>query len=184
MIALALIALASASCVCQTLSVADGCTETSGPYSDCDYYNAEVQCNASLCAEVKISKAHSACSLLCDCAPYCSADLLQDNVCQDQCNTASCFYDGGDCTGTTLTSCTSVEAYEYEVCMRDLVLNDDNCIYTNRVLDCFRTTGCLYNEFMSYCTRFADTYPECSYTCVMDASYAPQVAASVLSMLA
>lgn len=164
MFVLALIALASASCVCQNLSVADGCTATSGPYTACEYYNAEVNCNASACAYVKIAKA-SSCALLCDCAPFCSADLLQDNICQDQCNTASCFYDGGDCTTDTLTSCTSVEAYDYQVCVQHLSSGLDPCVYWNALLDCYRTTPCLSSGFGRYCSAFATQYTQCTFNC-------------------
>jgi hypothetical protein len=152
------------SCECQSLSVADGCGPTTGPYSSCDYYQAVVDCNASACAYIKIAHART-CNLLCNCAPFCSASMIQDNTCQEECFVDSCLNDGGDCEQTTLSNCTTQEVLSYDACMKQLVPNQDECIYSNDVLTCLADKPCFASRYQEYCQLYSSTYTSCAYDC-------------------
>jgi hypothetical protein len=186
MLALAFLSVVLASCVCQNLSVADGCTASSGPYTDCQYWQAWVNCNASTCASTKTAHAYS-CNLLCECAPLCPADLIADNVCQSQCKKPECNNDGGDCDSISTTlaypGCTSDDIYALETCLNNRPRTANVCTDSNNVLDCYRISSCLVDVFSQYCQGYEQSYSGCEYNCTVPEASANNLIVASFALL-
>ena len=71
-----------------------------------------------------------------ECAPGCASSWLGDKECDEECNTAACRFDGGDCNGVCAPGC--AEAWRHDgVC--DDECNTGSCDYDSG--DCLKPGG-------------------------------------------
>lgn len=169
-------------CVCQNLSVAEGCGPGTGPYTMCDYYQAVVDCDPSLCVSTAMAQ-RASCVIFCECAPNCVSSLLGNNQCDLACDTPTCGQDGGDCQTSTYSECTDAEMVTYEACFMNAAAMPDECDLTQGILDCMQPLSCGAMLYRETCLTYERAYPSCSYDCTANSGTSKLAVYFVLKLL-